>query len=282
MRNPLLSIVIPAYNEEKTIDNCIKSLFNQSYKNFELIIVDDGSKDRTTKIVKKFRKVRLVKGQHKGPGFSRNLGAKKARGDILIFVDADMAFDRDYLKYLIKPIAGQDIIGTENEIQLSANYHQNIWSRCSGKGSFEGSNTNRKIFRAIRKKDFLRMGGFDPKYGYADDQTFFFKYGIKPIIAKGAICYHNNPAALTEVYFQSRWIGASIQNIFFQMPVLKYFVPLLLVFASPVAVVYLSLEKSYKNKDFIIFPWMLVYITARYFGTVSGIFRKIFRGINFR
>ncbi len=282
MKKPLLSIVIPTYNEEKTIGNCINSLFNQSYKKFELMIVDDGSKDRTEEIAKKFRKVKLIRGEHRGPGFSRNFGAKKAKGEILIFVDADMIFDKDYLKYLIKPIIEKNILGTENEIQLSANYHQSVWSRCSGRGSFEGSNKNRKIFRAIRKEDFLRMGGFDPKYGYADDQTFFFKHGIKPEIAKKAICYHNNPATLGEVFYQSRWIGASIQNRFFQIFILKYLAPFFLVSVSPIAIFYLSLKKSHMNKDFRIFPWMLVYMAVRYFGTISGIFRKIFKGINFR
>jgi glycosyltransferase involved in cell wall biosynthesis len=103
MPNPLISVVIPTYNEEKDIPECLSSLAKQSYKNKEVIIVDDGSTDKTLEVIKKF-KPRVIKGQHKGPGFSRNLGSKKAKGSILIFVDADMTFDKDYLKNLVLPI----------------------------------------------------------------------------------------------------------------------------------------------------------------------------------
>ncbi|MCW8966769.1 MAG: glycosyltransferase family 2 protein, partial [Candidatus Pacearchaeota archaeon] len=98
-----LSIVIPVYNEEKYIGKCLESLNKQTYKNFEIIIIDDGSTDKTVEIIKKFD-VHLIKGKHKGTAFSRNLGAKSAKGEILIFIDADMTFDKDYLKNLIKPI----------------------------------------------------------------------------------------------------------------------------------------------------------------------------------
>lgn len=292
MKNPKLSIIIPVYNEEENISKCIESLRKQSYKNFEIIVVDDGSTDKTREMVKKFKKVRLIIGQHKGPGFSRNLGAKKAKGKILVFVDADMTFDKNYLKYLIRPIVEDDVIGTEEVYQLASNL-DNVWSKCWGmysKGPKEilksfkkGSVRYGHIFRAILKLEFEKMGGFDPSLGYADDQTFWIKYQIKPIVATNAKCYHKNPETLKDVYKQSRWIGASINNKTLEMPIVKHLAPILMIPMAPIAIPLLSIRKSYRNKDFkILIPWMLIFMTVRYFGTINGIFRKVYLNKNVR
>jgi len=288
IKNPKLSVIIPQYNEEKDIVECLKSLFNQSYKNFEIIVVDDGSTDNSLNLIKQFsKKVKILQQDHRGPGIARNLGANNSKGEILIFVDADMTFDVDYLKNLVKPIIENEITGTENEIQVSTNYNrenrEKIWARCAGKWSFDGTYKIRKIFRAIRKDKFLEMGGFDPRYGYADDQTFFFKYGLKPTIAIGSICYHKNPETLKELYKQNRWMGASIDNIFFEIPIIKYLSPIVLWLTSPVIIPLLTIRKTYKNKDWVIFfPWMFIFMIVRYFGTISGIFRNIYLKKNVR
>ena len=65
----IASIIIPTYNEEKDISKCLESLENQAFKDFEIIVVDDGSTDKTREIVRKFKKVKLIKGKHKGPGY---------------------------------------------------------------------------------------------------------------------------------------------------------------------------------------------------------------------
>ena len=147
MKETLVSVVIPTYNEEKSIGKCIISLQEQSYPNLEIIIVDDGSLDKTREIIKKFKKVKLIEGEHKGPGFYRNLGAEFAKGEILVFVDADMAFEKDYVKKLIAPIIAKECIGTENSRQIASN-EENIWSRCWGLYSSSEKDKNKEIGRA--------------------------------------------------------------------------------------------------------------------------------------
>lgn len=285
-KNPKLSIIIPTYNEERDISNCISSLLIQGYKNFEIIIVDDGSTDNTLKKVALFknRNIKILRQNHKGPGEARNFGAKTSKGEILIFIDADMTFEKNYLENLIIPIIEKkEIIGTSHDYEVATNT-ENIWSKCWGKLRLTGEYAkNPKIFRAIRRKDFLRLGGFDKKYGYADDQTFWFKHKINPVFAKGTKCFHKNPERLKEVFKQSRWIGASINNRFFEIPVIKYFVPLFLLLASPAAIPIISVKKSHNIKNFrIFFPWMITFMTFRYFGTVQGIFNKIYLNKNTR
>ncbi len=275
-----LSVIIPCYNEEKDILECLKSLAEQSFQNFEVIIVDDGSKDRTLEIMNEFADknkkitIRILKQNHKGPGEARNLGANKAKGEILVFIDADMTFDKDYLKNLIEPLNKQEIIGTTHELEIVKNI-DNIWSRCWGKIRVSKEDAkNMKVFRAIRKNKFLEFGGFDPKYGYADDQTFWFKYKIKPVVAKNAVCYHKNPENLKQIYRQSRWIGASHNINLIKITGM--------IFLFPILIPVLAIRKCYKNKDFLIFPAMLFFMTSRYFGNLNGYLRKIFWGHNFR
>ncbi|MEK6855964.1 MAG: glycosyltransferase family A protein [Nanoarchaeota archaeon] len=278
-----VTIVVPTYNEEKDIGECLKSLRKQSYKDFERIIVDDGSNDKTIEIVKRFSEVRIIKGQHRGPGFSRNLGAKKAKGEILVFIDSDMTFDRDYIKNLVNPLLkNKKILGTTHDYELVKNT-DNIWSRCWGKVRVSKKDANEvKIFRAIRKNRFIELGGFEPKYGYADDQTFWFKYKLRPAVAKNTTCYHKNPETLKAVFKQSKWIGASLDNFLFEIPILNYMLPLLMVLIGPIVIIFLAFKKCIKNKDFSVIHYMIVFLFVRYFGTIAGLSRKIYQGINLR
>src|SRR3989344_1647210 len=131
----LVSIIIPTFNEEKTIANCLKYIKNQTYKPVEVIVVDDGSTDNTEKIIKDLlgqdgaKNLKLIHQNHKGPGPARNLGAKQAEGGILIFADADMTFDKKFVKDLIQPIISGRAIGTFSKNEMNANL-QNIWSAC--------------------------------------------------------------------------------------------------------------------------------------------------------
>ena len=281
-KSKTISIIIPAYNEEKYIGCCLESLSKQTFSDFEVVVVDDGSTDKTREIVGKFKRVKLINGEHKGPGFSRNLGAKQANGEILVFVDADMTFDKDYIRNLTAPLKEREVTGTTHDYEIAANT-KNIWSRCWGRMRISKEDAKDiKIFRAIRRDKFLEMGGFDPEYGYADDQSLWIKHRVKPVVASNTICYHRNPESLREVYRQSRWIGASLDNNVLDLPLIKYLVPFLLVLLAPLAIPLLAIKKTHEQKDIsLLFP-MLAFMIARYFGTVEGIFRKNYFGSNVR
>ena len=108
---PLLSVVIPTYNRVGVLLTVLKEYSLQSLKHehWEVVVSDDGSTDNTVEIIKT---IYLLRQQHKGPGEARNLGAKQAKGEILVFVDADMTFDKDFIKKLVKPITDGKAIGT--------------------------------------------------------------------------------------------------------------------------------------------------------------------------
>jgi len=100
---PFISVVIPTFNSESTIKPCLKSLLEQtSQKSFEIIIVDSGH-DNTKEICKKFDKVRYYFASDcLSPGSARNFGVKKAKGDLIVFLDSDCIAPKDWLEKIIK------------------------------------------------------------------------------------------------------------------------------------------------------------------------------------
>lgn len=92
----MVSFIIPVYNAENFLFECINSIFAQTYKDFEIIMVDDGSSDNSVQIIKNLqlnhKQIKLIESKHTGPGNARNIGAKNAIGQYIMFVDAD-----DYL-----------------------------------------------------------------------------------------------------------------------------------------------------------------------------------------
>ncbi len=214
-----VSVIIPAFNEEEVIEKCLKTLIDQSYKELEIIVIDDGSTDKTMEVLLNLKSeissLKILEQKHLGPGLARNLGANKASGDILVFVDADMTFDKNFIGKLIEPIINGKTIGTFSKEEFVSN-KDNIWSKCwninkglpVNKMHHENYPNEQKVFRAILKKEFEKSGGFRP-IGYVDDYTISESLGILAKAAPGAIFYHQNPGNLTEIYKQARWIGKS-------------------------------------------------------------------------
>ena len=91
--NRLISVIIPVFNREETIERCILSVCAQSYRNLEIIVVDDGSTDSTLQVIqrcqKKDSRIKLIRQMHGGPGAARNAGLDKCTGEYIGFVDSD-------------------------------------------------------------------------------------------------------------------------------------------------------------------------------------------------
>jgi glycosyltransferase involved in cell wall biosynthesis len=166
---PLLSIIVPVYNGAKTISSCIQHLENLDYPNekCEIIIVDNNSDDDTRDIVQTYD-VEYLFEKKKGPGAARNLGARKARGEILGFVDSDCLVGRTWARELEKSFIDENVaavVGLPDHTTrstwdlLHSIDYQKYWEReqSSGKplNKICGANC------AIRKQVFLGLGGFD-------------------------------------------------------------------------------------------------------------------------
>lgn len=106
--NDLISVIIPVYNGENYIRKAIDSVLNQTYKNFEIIVVNDGSKDKTSQIVSDYIKnnqqIKLINQENKGVSSARNEGIVSSSGDYIAFLDSDDEFDATFLEKTLDSI----------------------------------------------------------------------------------------------------------------------------------------------------------------------------------
>ncbi len=114
MSNPLISVIVPIYNVEKYLPRCVDSILNQSYKNLEVILVDDGSPDNSPKICDEYAKqdnrIKVVHKQNGGLSDARNAGMEVATGEYVSFIDSDDWVDADFISELYKGIkSGADV-----------------------------------------------------------------------------------------------------------------------------------------------------------------------------
>lgn len=120
-----VSIIIPAYNAEAFIKNCIDSILAQSYKDFEIVIVNDGSKDSTLEIIKEYEKadnrIRVISKENGGVSSARNEGLKNASGDYVTFVDADDALTPTALEDMVSLMSDDTdfVVCSHNDIRFN-------------------------------------------------------------------------------------------------------------------------------------------------------------------
>lgn len=208
----MISIIIPMYNESRYISRCLDSLKKQTYKDFELILIDDGSKDNTVEIAKLYEKefdLKILKQKNSWPGKARNRWAKESKWNILIFVDADMYFDSQYLQHLIQPILDEKELGTAHWQELVWNPNNKLavaW--CINRIPHPEKRSS--VYRAILRDIFLGSGWFDPSKGYFDDNLNKINNWKWALTVMDAICYHNNPESLGEIFKHSKRVWKSL------------------------------------------------------------------------
>jgi biofilm PGA synthesis N-glycosyltransferase PgaC len=110
--SPLVSIIVPAYNEEKVIADCVKSIGNSNYTNYEIILVDDGSTDQTLQVMRQYENppvVRVLSQPNSGKAAALNLGFQHAKGEILFFVDADGMFTQSTIREMLNRFTSEKV-----------------------------------------------------------------------------------------------------------------------------------------------------------------------------
>ena len=112
MNQDLISIVVPIYNTEKYLKRCIESILNQTYQNLEVILVNDGSLDKSGQIcneyAKRDKRIKVIHKENTGSAESRNIGIKYATGKLIGFVDSDDYIDKNMYEMLYKDLKKHD------------------------------------------------------------------------------------------------------------------------------------------------------------------------------
>lgn len=174
---PKVSIIVPAYNEEKNIEDTIKSLLNLDYPKdkLEIIVVDDGSKDRTYEIAKKYESdvLRVYRKENGGKASALNYGIRRASGEFIVTLDADSIVPRDALKKMLEYFDEEDVMIVIPAIQIIK--VSNFWEHLQ-RIEYSYSNFLRLIFDKLnsiyvapgpfsvfRREFFEKVGYFDEK-----------------------------------------------------------------------------------------------------------------------
>ena len=163
MNEPLVSVVIPTYNSEKTLAKCLESIKNQTYKNIEIIVVDNFSTDRTRNISSNYGcKVFLLKSERT---MAKNFGARKAKGKYVCFIDSDMELSEKVIEECVSLIELNEKVG--GIIIPERSVGKSFWVKVR---DFERSfyaGTEIESARFFRKELVDEVNGFD------EDVTFF-------------------------------------------------------------------------------------------------------------
>jgi glycosyltransferase involved in cell wall biosynthesis len=186
--NPDVSVVMCARNAEKYIGNCIGSILNQTFQNFEIVLVDDMSGDNTANIIAKFsdERIRYIRNEKwlKIPK-SRNKGLQYTKAKYIFFTDADCTVSQNWIEEGLRYLQHKNCIGVEGKIiYVSEDYEptfsDHVMENTSG-GQFMTGN------EAYTKEVVLAVGGFDEKMGSLTDRDF----GLRAM-KHGKICFNPN------------------------------------------------------------------------------------------
>ena len=165
-----ISVVIPVYNAESTLAECLTRVFQSTFESFEVVLVDDGSTDRSRAIAQTFP-VRIVPSPGRvGPGVARNIGAKAAVGEILFFIDSDVMLRSDSLGGLAEAFEDRTVDAlcgvqsAEMRHQDLVSQYKNLWMRWTYLRHTGSVPLFYTTAAAIRRDAFLRAGGFDEGY----------------------------------------------------------------------------------------------------------------------
>ena len=124
-----ISIYIPVFNAEKTIEQSVSSVFEQSLKVDEIIVINDNSSDKTEKIINSFKNIKILKNEkNMGLGYNRNLGIKESRNNIVGSIDADVVLDKFWLENLMTHLNRNEVVMCGgNLIEKFVNNKYNLW-----------------------------------------------------------------------------------------------------------------------------------------------------------
>lgn len=270
MKRQTISVILTVYNEENHVGRCLQSINTQTLRPVEILVVDDGSTDATAAQVDKMHKLmpglKFFRRKHEGVVRQCNFMAKKARGGIIVRVDGDMWFDRNYLRDIVDPIIKKKAIATFTKEEVVGNMN-NVWARAwavvdhSLDGRRQAANMPKTAwtFRAIKREAYLKVNGYTEGVGYGkDDSTLLKKLKTQAKLAPGAVCFHANPESLGEVYSSAAFMG---RGDWFMEERLRF----LIFFSFPSSIVK-GLRKVAIYRDWRLIVFQIVYDLGLWMG----------------
>lgn len=231
----LVSVIVPVYNVENYIDECIESLVNQTYERIEIILVDDGSKDssgnKCDMAGKKDSRIKVIHKKNAGLGYARNSGLEVARGKYVTFIDSDDKADSDLISRLMEPVIADKVdtciggfkrISEAGELEYEEKYDVAIYqgedvytclfARMLGSAAERHDAVRMSVWNVLYSMDIIR--GHDVKFPserefISEDiiwDSEYYRYSKKAIVIDStAYNYRITPGSLTQKYKKNRF-----------------------------------------------------------------------------
>ncbi len=178
----LVTVVIPCYNQAHFLGEAIESVLSQSYPNFEIIVVDDGSTDKTSEVASRYQEVRLVRQENQGLPGARNTGMGHSRGEYVVFLDADDRLLPEALEVGVKEL------GAHPKCAFVFGYHNNIATDGSPLPTSHPPHNEPDQYLALLHRCYIRMhavmyrravfdsvGGFDTSLSASEDYDMYLR-----------------------------------------------------------------------------------------------------------
>jgi GT2 family glycosyltransferase len=226
---PRVSVVVCSYNAERTMDPCLASLRDLTYPNYEVIVVNDGSKDRTLEIAQRYDYCRIISQENKGLSVARNVGAQAATGEIIAYTDSDCVADPDWLTYLVAKMQANNLqaVGGPNfpppedslvpsAVAVSPGGPTHVLLSDDTAEHIAGCNM------AFRREALEKVGLFDPVYRTAGDdvdlcwrlQNAGYTIGFSP----AAVVWHYRRNTVRAYMQQQRGYGKAEALVYAKHP----------------------------------------------------------------
>ncbi|MFH1545364.1 MAG: glycosyltransferase [archaeon] len=228
MNKEIISVIVTVRNAEKTIGECIESILNQDYVNFELIIVDANSTDGTEKKLKNYKKNKKVKtiylDKKVGTSEARNIGIKISKGKFIAFTDSDCKTGRNWLTELRKgfyeektaSVGGPNLIPKDDSVK--ARCVARVLSFYSKAGSYYVFNSKEMVEvehnptsnSMYRRKVLLELNRFNERIVSNEDAELDYKIrkkGFKILFNPKAVVYHHRRDSFKKFFHQAKWFG---------------------------------------------------------------------------
>jgi len=223
------SIVVPAYNSEAYIESNLMHLVANIPDMVEIIVVDDGSTDETVATVRNFifsekrKKIKLIEREHTCPASVRNAGWKKARGDIVIFLDSDCKVTEDWYEEMLKPFKEKGVIAVSgvyisNQKNMISKYIQEqTMFRQSRAKKFTDNLATYSL--AVKKKFLEKVDGFPEDYPMASAEDTEFSYDLRKhgkfILNRKAKVYHRHSESVKK-YLKKQFTHAKFRVLLYK------------------------------------------------------------------
>lgn len=203
-----LSVIIPTYNGARRISECLRALLAQeTRREFEVLVVDDGSTDATAEVVAEFPRVRLIRQSNAGPAAARNRGAREASGEVILFTDDDCVPLPNWIESMVAPFEDPEVIGAKGtyrtrQTSLAARFVQVEYEdKYRVMQKFPSIDFIDTYSAAFQREKFLQLGGYDTSFPVACAEDVELSYrmsarGWKMVFAPSAVVYHTHPATV--------------------------------------------------------------------------------------